>query len=187
MKRRLWSANFLLLGLVLVSSVTAQPNTARHVTNDPARTRSIDLTGPALLDQIKCQHAPQVARAINAMLENRLIRYVDNESGIYLFAPIEPLKFLGLRVTYISGFDVGASFKGVPVSKMVGTAPHTFLEIDVAAPAAELHRRALNAGLVGAILHEHKRGFEVSAESSYLAPKGLTETSRIQCVNYWTQ
>lgn len=185
MKQQLWNAFVLLLGFFMVSGATAQPTSRPRSASDAARTKLIDQAGSALLDQIKCQRSPQVALVINAMLENRLIRYVDNENGIYLFVPTAPLNFLGLRVMHISGFGEMA-FKHVPPSTMVGTAPPLFLEIDVAAPTSELRMRALNAGLVEAIPYEHKRGFEVSAEGygSYLAPKSRTKTSSIRCTNY---
>jgi hypothetical protein len=179
------SAIVVLLGLVTISGAIAHPPSQQQ-----ARSKLIDLSGAALLDQIKCQHSPQVAHAINAMLENRLIRYADNENGIYLFAPTAPLTLLGLRITHISGFDGAEEFKGVPPSRMVGTAPPTFLEVDVAAPTGELRMWALKSGLVEAVPHKRKTGFEVSATSSnralgsYLAPKSATETSSIQCVNY---
>lgn len=151
------------------------------------RIELIDRTGAALLDQIKCQRAPQVAHAINAMLEDRLIRYVYTENGAYLFAPNAPLTILGLRVKYISGFD-SAGFNDVPGSTMVGTAPPVFLEIDVAASENELRRRALSAGLIEAVPDDDKRGFEVSDATeglgSYLANERRGAASSIRCVDY---
>jgi hypothetical protein len=137
----------------------------------------------ALIDQVRCQHTPEVAHVINAMLENRLIRYVDNENGVYLFTPTGPLKIFGLRIAHISGFDMDDAFKGVPNSTMVGTAPPVFLEIDVAASAGELRAKALSAGLVEAVLGQHKRGFQVLKDGygSYLAPKNRMEMSTIHC------
>ena len=113
----------------------------------------IQRTEAALVDQMKCERTPQAALAINAMLKNKLLRYVDNESGVYLFEPTKPLTFLGLPVLHISGFDDVAGFRDAPDSLMVGTAPPVFLEIDVAAPEGELRKRALAAGLT-----ESKRG-----------------------------
>lgn len=171
---------------VVISAIAVLAGvTDAHTSGGSERTGAIGRTEEALLDQIKCQRTPQVARAINAMLENKLIRYVDNENGVYLFAPAAPLTFLGLQVKHISGFDYDP-FSGVPGSTMVGTAPPVFLEIDVAAPASELRKRALDAGLVEAVPDEHKRGFEVSTEGlgSYLATEDSGMTSSIQCVEY---
>lgn len=114
------------------------------------------------------------------MLEKKFIRYVDNENGVYVFIPTVPLTFLGMKITYISGFDY-AAFKGVPDSTMAGTAPPVFLEIDVAVPANELRKRALDAGLVEGVPRKHKRGFEVLPEQSYLAPEKREASSGIQC------
>src|SRR5205085_1540055 len=127
----------LLLGLVPPSIGAAGPH-AQKAAGDQARSHLIELTEAALLDQIRCQHHPQVGRAINAMLANRLIRYVENESGTYLFAVSQPMTFLGLPITYVAGFDIDEAFEGGPGSRMLGPAPSSFLEIDVAAPAAEL-------------------------------------------------
>jgi hypothetical protein len=119
------------------------------------------------------------------MLRNRLIRYVANENGAYLFAPTVPLSVLGLPIRHISGFDYDA-FADVPVSTMVGTAGPIFLEIDVAAPVAELRKRALAAGLVPADAADHRHGFEVSASDhgygSYLASERTRGSASISCV-----
>jgi hypothetical protein len=99
------------------------------------------------------------------MLKNRLIRYVANEGGIYLFAPKVRLTFLGLPVLHISGFDRDRSFHGTPPSRL--TEPPMFLpqflEIDVGTPASELKKRALAAGFTEAVPGEGKLGFEVKA------------------------
>jgi hypothetical protein len=124
----------------------------------------ISRTETALVQQIRCVDRPHPALAINAMLKNRLVRYVTNDDGIYLFAPTVPLKFLGLPVRHISGFDRDRAFQ----------TPHTrtaeppmflpqFLEIDVEAPAPELKKRALAAGLTEAVPNEGRLGFEVKA------------------------
>lgn len=89
-----------------------------------------------------------------------------------------------MPVTHISGFDVEEAFEDVPGSRMLGPAPPSFLEIDVDAPASELRARALKAGLVEAIPHQGKRGFEVAAGRSYLAQKSKGAASNIQCVGY---
>jgi hypothetical protein len=117
------------------------------------------------------------------MLKNKLIRYVANESGIYLFAPTVPLKFLGLPIRHISGFDTDRAFRGVPASRMVGTAPPQFLQIDIAAPASELKKRALDAGFTEAIPIEGKLGFEVEALGSYLSGKTRSVISSIECAD----
>jgi len=98
------------------------------------------------------------------MLKNKLVRYVANDGGIYLFAPNVPLRLLGLPVRHVSGFDRDRPFR----------TPHTrtaeppmflpqFIEIDVGAPASELKRRALAAGHTEASPNEGKLGFEVKA------------------------
>ena len=142
----------------------------------------IDRTEKALFEQMRCQDAPQVARAINTMLRNKLIRYKAQESGVYMFVPNVPLKFLGLPIKHISGFDMDHPFNGVPDTLMVGTAPPVFLELDVAAPASELKKRALAAGLIEAI--RGRGGFQVSADgyATYLAGKSRTVVSSITCV-----
>jgi hypothetical protein len=189
MERGLWGRAALVLSLMLISGGAARPP-AQQAPGDQAGSHVIALTEAALLEQIRCQRDPQVERAIDAMRANHLLRYVDNESGIYLFAATKPLTFLGLPITHISGFDADSEFLNTPGSTMVGTAPPVFLEIDVAAPASELRARALKAGLVEAIPHQHKRGFEVSAGRSYLAPKSKGAASNIQCNVYppsWPQ
>jgi hypothetical protein len=142
----------------------------------------VERTEKALVEQMRCDGTPEVARAINTLLRNKLIRYKANESGVYMFVPNVPLKFLGLRIKHISGFDLDTPFKGVPDSLMVGTAPPVFLEIDVAAPSRELKKRALNAGLVEAI--RGKGGFQVSVKgyATYLGGKSRTVVSSITCV-----
>lgn len=125
-----------------------------------------------------------MAKAVNAMLKNRLVRYTDNESGIYLFSATAPVTFLGLPVRNVSGFEYDGDFRGVPPSRMVGTTPSVFLQIDVVAPVAELRNRALKAGLVEAVPYQHQHGFEVSAGGSYLAPKTRAVISSIACVLY---
>jgi hypothetical protein len=142
---------------------------------------TIERTEQALVEQISCKKRPQVAPAINAMLKNKLIRYQDDESGVYLFKPIVPLRFLGLPILHISGTDQDVAFRGVPPSRMVGTAAPQFLEIDVAAPASELKRRALAAGLVEAIPNKGKVGFEVADLGSYLAGRSGSVISSIEC------
>jgi hypothetical protein len=181
MKQGLWGGAALLLSLALISGGAAQPP-ARQSPGNQAASHLIELTEAALLDQIRCQRDPQIAEAIDAMRANHLIRYVANESGVYLFAVTKPLKFLGLPITHISGFDRDRGFYKVPDSRMLGPAPPWFIEIDVAAPASELRARALRAGLVEAIPWQNKRGFEVSAGRSYLAPRSQGAASNIQCV-----
>lgn len=187
-KRQLLRGVALIVALVAVSDATAQPPSQQQLKSDPARAGLIDRTEAALLDQIKCQKTPQVGRAINAMLRNHLIRYADNENGVYVFKPVAPLTFLGLRVANISGFDPEEPFANVPGSTMVGMAPEGFLEIEVAAPMAELRKRALDAGLIEAVPYEDKRGFEVSASTeglgSYLATEHSGGASSIRCVEY---
>ncbi len=117
------------------------------------------------------------------MLKNRLIRYVADESGVYLFVPTVPLKFLRLPVRYMSAALDEAAFSGVPSSKMVGTAPPNFLEIDVAATKGELKKRALNAGLAEVLPDQGKRGFEVDSLGLYLAGKNTSTISAIVCAD----
>jgi hypothetical protein len=149
----------------------------------PSR-KVIARTENALFEQMRCKGTPQVARAINTMLKNKLIRYQANESGVYLFVPNVPLKFLGFPIKHISGFDQETAFNHVPDSLMVGTAPPVFLEIDVAAPTSELKERALNAGLVEAV--RGRGGFQISSSQhgygSYLARGSLKGLSSIACV-----
>ena len=183
MRQELWGGAALLLSLALISGGAAQP-LAQQAQGKQAGSHLTELTEAALLDQIRCQRDPQVAHAIDAMRANHLIRYVANESGIYLFAVTRPLKILGLPITHISGFDRDRAFENVPGSRMVGTAPPPFLEIDVAAPASELRARALKAGLVEATPWQHERGFEVSVGRSYLAPRSRGAASNIQCNVY---
>jgi hypothetical protein len=174
----------LLLSMVALGGATISRPSLRHETRSPGPTRLVDPTSAALLDQIGCQHRPQVARSINAMLRNRLIRYIDNESGVYYFTPTAPMRFLGLRITHISASDLEDSFRGTPGSRMVGTAPPTFLAIDVAASVGELRRRALGAGLVEAVPYEHRLGFDVSAGGSYSPDGNQRRISNIQCAVY---
>jgi hypothetical protein len=117
------------------------------------------------------------------MLRNKLIRYKANESGVYLFVPTVPLSFLGLRIRHISGFDYDG-FDAVPSSRMVGTAPPVFLEIDVAASTADLSTRARTAGLVLKRTSPHKAGLIISTRglASYLADETHSVTSSIACV-----
>jgi len=171
------------LGVSTVALARSTQPMAGQGTNPPPK-ELIDSTQAALVDQIKCQDRPQVARAINAMLAHKLIRYVANENGIYAFAPTVRLTFLGMHIVHISGFDRdGPPFRGVPGTRMVGTAPETFLQIDVAGGQEELRSRALVAGMVEAVPHAHKRGFQVSAKGTYLAPTPVW-TSNIECVDY---
>ena len=125
----------------------------------------ISHTQDALLQQVSCVSRPQPARAINAMLKNKLVRYVANDGGIYLFAPTVPLKLLGLPIRHISGFDRDRAFERTPRART--SEPPMFLpqfiEIDVGVPASELKRRALAAGLKEAAPNEGKFGFEVKA------------------------
>lgn len=181
-KQKLLHSIALVLAMAAVSDATAQTPSRQHLKADEAKI-VIDRTGAALLDQIKCQRTPQVSRTINAMLQNRLIRYVANESGVYLFKPTVPLAFLGLRVTHISGFDYDG-FIDVPGSTMVGGTPPVFLEIDVAASTDELRKRALDAGLVEVDYQKGQRGFEVSAGGSYLADDKNAAISSIQCTQF---
>ena len=183
MKRRLAKSLGFLLGTVALAGATAPQRSVQHGTRAPATTRLAELTSAALLDQIRCQHRPQVARSINVMLRNGLIRYIDNESGVYYFTPAVPLRFLGLRIRYISASDLDNIFRGLPGSRMVGTAPPTFLAIDVAASVAELRRRALNAGLMEGVPYEHRPGFDVSAGGSYPVRANQRGISNIQCVD----
>jgi hypothetical protein len=158
-------------GLLFTTSATAAPSTS-----------VVNRTENALFEQMRCNDTPKVARAINTMLRNKLVRYKANESGVYMFVPSVPLKFLGLPIKHISGFDLDTAFKGVPDSVMVGTAPPAFLEIDIAAPTSELKKRALDAGLVEAVAPSN-RGFQVSAKgwASYLASKSHNVMSSIRC------
>jgi hypothetical protein len=115
------------------------------------------------------------------MLKNKLIRYKADESRVYMFTPTVPLKFLGLPITHISGFDY-KPFNGVPDSLMVGSAPPVFLEVEVAAPTSELKKRALDAGFVEGISAD-RAGGEVwhPGLASYLAGKSRTVVSTITC------
>lgn len=144
----------------------------------PIKVTVAEATSGALIDQMKCQKRAEPSRAINAMLANHLIRYSENESGVYLFTPTAPLTFLGLKVTHISGFDYDG-FNKVPPSTMVGTAPPVFLQIDVAASVSELRKRALGAGLIESA--PPRNGFRVSNGGSYLAGEAHSVTSNIEC------
>ena len=157
---------------VLIAALAAAP---------PSET--IQRTETALVEQLRCREEPKVALAINAMLRNRLVRYEANESGVYLFAPTVPLKFLGLPITHISGFDREIPFRRVPDSRMVGTAPPQFIQIDVAAPAGELKRRAMAAGFVERVPGEDRLGFTVEDGGHNLAGKSRSTISSIECAN----
>jgi hypothetical protein len=141
----------------------------------------INQTEKALVEQMMYKDSPQVARAINAMLKNNLIRYKADESQVYMFVPNVPLKFLGFPIVHISGFDYDP-FDGVPPSLMVGSAPPVFLEIDVAAPKTELRRRARKAGFNEGISPD-RAGGEVWTPglATYLAGKNRTLVSSITC------
>ncbi len=174
----------LALTLAMVSNVVAGSVSEARAGANASGQHLMEVTDAALVDQIRCRQAPEVARAIDAMLANRLIRYVDNESGVYLFEPTTPLTFLGVRIVHVSGFDGDKAFRGVPSSRMAGTAPRPHLEIDVAAPVNELRKRARDAGLVER-LPGQQRGFDASTEgwNSYLAHKQGPPTSSIRCVH----
>ena len=161
----------------------AQPN-AKPLVDDAAQISPADRSSAALIDQIGCQQKPQPAKAINALLKHHLVRYADGESGVYGYLPVAPLRFLGFRVTYISGSDTEGVIKAGPPLTMAGTAPPTFLQIDVAAPADALRLRALQAGLFEAHPQARKRGFVLDAHGSYLARKSDTPTSGIICYDY---
>ena len=173
-----------MLAFAMASGAFAQAPGQPTTTGDAAGTRASELASAALVDQLGCREAPQVARAINAMLRNKQIRYVANESGVYLFEPVVPLRLLGLKITHVSGFDDAEAFRGVPNSLMVGTAPPVFLEIDVAAPVGEVRKRAVAAGLTEAVPSQGKRGFDASAKgwATYLARRNGVATSSIRCV-----
>jgi hypothetical protein len=163
----------------LVIALTAVSGPAQVVPSQ----QSIHRTEIALTEQIGCTSRPQVGRAINAMLKNGLILYVANESGSYLFAPNVPLNFLGLPIRHIAGFDREVAFRGVPYSRMIGTAPPQFLQLDIEAPADELKKRALGAGMVEAIPSEDKMGFAVEDSGHYLAGKSRSTISSIECAD----
>jgi hypothetical protein len=137
----------------------------------------IDRTEEALVEQVRCDQPPQPARAINAMLRNKLIRYADNEDMVYMFVPTKPLRFLGLPIKLVSGFD-DKPFHGVPDSRLFTTAPPISFEIDVAAPASILKKRALDAGLVA------KRVW-ISSGGDYTSHFGgkIRTTSSITCLS----
>jgi hypothetical protein len=124
------------------------------------------------------------------MLKNRLVRYVDNEGGVYEFKPTAPLTILGLKIRYFRGFDCCAAFSGVPDSRMLGPASPPFLEIVVDAPAGELRKRALAAGMIEAVPYENKLGFEVEAGTepgsivAHLTSTRRGDMSIIRCVDY---
>jgi len=105
------------------------------------------------------------------MLKNGLVRYVANDGGIYLFAPTVPLKLLGLPVRHISGFDRDRPFQKTPHAKTAEPPMFLpqFIEVDVAAPASELKKRALAAGLSEASPTGGKPGFEVKALGSNIS------------------
>ena len=163
----------------IAASLALVPASGCTATAAPPEPDLIAATEASLLDQIRCQQDPQVAKAVNAMLTNGLIRYAENESGIYAFTPTRPLTLLGLKVSSISGFDFDA-FEGAPRSLMVGTAPPVFLQIDVEASADELRQRALDAGLTESERGE-QRGFRIEPGGSDLAPRGSAVISGIQC------
>lgn len=175
------------LALLAASDAAARAPARRQADSDPARKALIDRTNAALLDQIRCRKSPQTARAINAMLKGRLVRYAANESGVYVFRPTAPLTFLGLKIRYIGGFDCCEMFRGAPDSVMAGAAPPVFIEIGVAAPARELRKRALAAGLIEDIPgQDSRRGFQITARggyAAYLAGKKSAATSSIACVD----
>jgi hypothetical protein len=183
MKKRLFHSVVLMLAFAVTPHAIAQ-DSERQTKGDSNKPHLAELTSAALVDQLKCREQPQAARAINAMLKNHQIRYVANESGVYLFEPTASLNLLGLKVVHVSGFDDDGAFKGVPNSLMVGTAPPVFLEIDVAAPVGELRKRALAAGLTESVPSRGIRGFEISAEgyATYLARKSAVTTSSIRSV-----
>ena len=169
-------ALFSFAGLLLLMSMTASAAPPPSI---------VSRTEDALVEQMRCKDTPQVARAINTMLRNKLIRYKADESLVYMFVPTTPLKFLGLPIKHISGFDMDTAFRGVPSSLQVGTAPPVFLEIDVAAPVSEVKKRAVDAGLVERIWPHKRRGFDVSSSAegygSYLAGKSRSVMSSIRC------
>ncbi len=167
-------------GMIAAASFVATGTLAARAHKHSPPKSIVASTEAALRDQLKCTDDPEVARAINAMQSNHLIKYVADENAIYLFEPKTEMRFLGFKIIYISGAEYG-EFKGVPGSTMAGTAPPVFIEIDVAAPVSELRRRALEAGLLQEGPNYRNPGLKISAMASYLAPKSQSPISSVTC------
>lgn len=147
--------------------------------------RTVEATERALEDQLRCKREPEVAKAINAMLKNRIIRYKRNYDGEYLFVPTVPLKFLGFRIRYISGFDEQIAFRRAPRSRFkFGGKPFHNLQIDVFARASQLKTRARRAGISESWTSRHHPGLEIDDEPSSMAPRTRLKVAKIRCVAY---
>jgi hypothetical protein len=170
-------------GTIAVASCVVTGALSARAQTQPFTRAIVASTEAALRDQLSCEHDPEVARAINAMHANHLIKYVAEENAVYLFEPTTEMKFLGFKIIHISGAEYG-EFKGVPGSTMAGTAPPVFIEIDVAASVDELRSRASEAGLLHKGENYKNPGLEISAQgyASYLVRKNRAATSSVTCV-----
>ena len=167
--------------VVLALAVVAVP---RSTAAAPSQT-IIRKTERALVDQFRCKQEPDVAKAVNAMLRNKLIRYEKGDDGEYLFSPTVPLTFLGFRIRHFTAFDQYRAFRRAPGTKDGEGTPLHSIQIDVVAQASRLQSRARRAGMVESWTSKEHPGLEIDDEPSYLAPKSRGPIAKIRCVAWW--
>lgn len=166
-----WSLMWALVFVFFPTSTSAAPS------------RAIILkTEKALIDQLQCKREPEVAKALNAMLKNRLIGYSKGYDGEYLFSPKVPLKFLGFRINHISGFDQHRTFRKAPPTQSEAGSPFHSIQIDIVTRARQLRIRAKRIHIVEAWTTEDHPGLEIDGEPSHLAPKSPLAIAKIRCV-----
>ena len=140
-------------------------------------------TERALVDQLRCKRPPEVAKAINAMLRNNLIRYRAGADGEYLFDPRLRLRFLGFRIKHIVAFDQNTSFRRAPrVRAKLEGRPFHHLQIEVVAPLGLLKLRAKKAGMVESWTSRDHPGLEIDDDLSHLSPKSRLKITKVRCV-----
>lgn len=154
----------------------------KHTLAAPSK-NLIRKTERALVDQFTCKARPEVAKSINAMLKNSLVRYKKGSDGEFIFAPTVPMKFLGFRIRYITAYDSTIGFrKAPPIKSIFGGTPFHNIQIDVRARASQLRRRARKAGMIESWTTRDHTGLEIDSDPSNLAPKTRYITAKIRCV-----
>jgi hypothetical protein len=116
-------------------------------------------TEAALLDQIRCDAAPQPALAMSAMLRNRLIRRTNyGVDGMEIFVPARPLRLMGFEIVRLAGWQGRGDGEALPPFwRGPGTAPPEHIAITVRASAGEVREELARRGVNSA------SGPEVSA------------------------
>ena len=132
-------------------SKAAKPNPAEQIVPQmppvPDLSTVEGRTEAAIIDQLACKKHPRAAKAINAMLRNKLLEETeDSGDGNFVYVPIKPLSVFGFPLLRVTGWQMkeDSGDGEPPFIRVPGTPPPNFFAVTVRANPRQI-RSALAA------------------------------------------